>query len=192
MLLLDISQAIGQISALTGRFLSSDSQLEMCDPARDIILLRTLTGGFSRQDGENLYTFINAYFSDFHPALPIIHKSTFDAGSTPHAMVKAMGAIGSMYTTSSTSDEDMKSQYRYEGQMMWKASCYELERLVSVDIKVYKCKLSISVRELLLIISHSDSRRSSEDQVFLGSGLMVVVHNLWHIQWRRQTNIQIT
>lgn len=136
MLLLDVSQGIGQTPACTGRFLSSDSQLETCDPARDVISLPTLTGGFSRQDGENLYTFINAYFSDFHPALPIIHKSTFDAGSAPHAMAKAMGAIGSMYTVSSTSDEDMKSQHRYEGQMLWKASCYELERLVSDSLTV--------------------------------------------------------
>lgn len=59
--------------------------------------LSTATDGFSMPTADILDSSLDFYFQFFHPILPFIHKSTFDARNTPSPLLLAMCLVGLSY-----------------------------------------------------------------------------------------------
>lgn len=59
--------------------------------------LSTATGGISMPTVDILDSSLDFYFQFFHPILPFIHKSTFDARNTPSPLLLAMCLVGLSY-----------------------------------------------------------------------------------------------
>ncbi|SPJ77042.1 uncharacterized protein FTOL_06268 [Fusarium torulosum] len=57
----------------------------------------TATDGISMPTLDILDSSLDFYFQFFHPILPVIHKSTFDARSTPNPLLLAMCLVGLSY-----------------------------------------------------------------------------------------------
>jgi hypothetical protein len=59
--------------------------------------LSTATNGISMPTVDILDSSLDFYFQSFHPILPFIHKSTFDARNTPSPLLLAMCLVGLSY-----------------------------------------------------------------------------------------------
>jgi hypothetical protein len=74
--------------------------------------------------------YMESYFINFHPALPILHQPSTSPGRTPPAMLKVIVAIGCLYKGRRKSSQDCENLRRL-GQGLWRSGGYELEKFVS-------------------------------------------------------------
>lgn len=96
-----------------------------------IVFLRLLCL-YRSSNGETVATHIKAYFENFHPSLPILHRPTFTISSTPKPLLTITAVIGSLYCVfphdNTDSDEGRAcNQWR---ETVWENGYLELQRLV--------------------------------------------------------------
>lgn len=73
--------------------------------------------------------FMESYFTHFHPALPILHRTAVTP-STPPIMLRVVVAIGCLYAGRRKTTDDRDRFYQLS-QDLWRSGGYELEALVS-------------------------------------------------------------
>jgi hypothetical protein len=78
------------------------------------------------------FNYIQSYITYFHPSLPILHLPTIDSHSTPPILLKAVMAIGSMYSTNRSQPLDILDINANPNlsQELWRSGCFELETFV--------------------------------------------------------------
>ncbi|KAK2599058.1 hypothetical protein QQS21_005464 [Conoideocrella luteorostrata] len=76
----------------------------------------------------NAHILIAAYWEHFHPALPILHRATFNM-QEPSLLVEIVVAVGSIYMATTLEGDSAASCLRM-GQNLWEAGCNECQNLV--------------------------------------------------------------
>lgn len=106
-------------------------------------------------------THIQSYLTYFHPSLPIIHPASLNSHSTPPILLKAVVAIGCMYSASRAQPQDVlqSNANRELGQELWRSGCFELESFVRryQGSNCKKCKLIF----LIQVEKHRPRMRTS-------------------------------
>ncbi|KAH6711724.1 hypothetical protein BKA61DRAFT_611480 [Leptodontidium sp. MPI-SDFR-AT-0119] len=78
---------------------------------------------------EEIANHVESYFSNFHPALPILHRPSFSQSETTPIMLKIMVAIGSLYSGRRKVSSDSVRLHQMS-QDLWRSGSYELGILV--------------------------------------------------------------
>jgi hypothetical protein len=80
------------------------------------------------------YNYIQSYTTYFHPSLPILHLPTLSSNSTPPILLKAVVAIGCMYSANRAQPLDVLDGMSSGNlsQELWRTGCFELETFVSL------------------------------------------------------------
>lgn len=96
-------------------------------------ILQKLTFKRSSLSDAAKFTHIQSYLTYFHPSLPVIHPASLNSHSTPPILLKAVVAIGCMYSASRAQPLDVlqSNANRELGQELWRSGCFELESFVS-------------------------------------------------------------
>ncbi|ETS84132.1 hypothetical protein PFICI_02157 [Pestalotiopsis fici W106-1] len=76
---------------------------------------------------------VNAYFEYFHPALPLVHRSTFLTSSPPKLLVDIIVAIGLLYSAETPGLGHAKAACVKKSQSLWRQGVDELNRRASYD-----------------------------------------------------------
>lgn len=78
-------------------------------------------------------TNITAYFTYFHPVLPLIHRPTFLNSSPPKLLVDIIVAIGLLYSADTSGHDHLKIACIKKSQDLWRTGVDELNRRASYD-----------------------------------------------------------
>ncbi|KAH6662353.1 hypothetical protein B0J14DRAFT_287961 [Halenospora varia] len=80
--------------------------------------------------------FMESYFTHFHPALPILHRTAVTP-STPPIMLRVVVAIGCLYAGRRKTTDD-RDRFHQLSQDLWRSGGYELEALVINDRQLFR------------------------------------------------------
>ncbi|KAF8857055.1 hypothetical protein BDZ45DRAFT_449718 [Acephala macrosclerotiorum] len=75
---------------------------------------------------------VQSYIAYFHPSLPILHLASLNPHSTPPILLKAVLAIGCLYSASRAQSADLldTKASRNLSQELWRGGCFDLETFV--------------------------------------------------------------
>ncbi|CAG8940269.1 unnamed protein product [Penicillium salamii] len=80
--------------------------------------------------GSGEETYVKQYFEHFHPSFPLLHRPTFTMSSAPKLLLKAVNAIGSLFSPNLYDHRETEFVEHWR-QDMWQTGQEELQQMVS-------------------------------------------------------------
>lgn len=115
---------------------------------------RELTGGHRHRTHGDTASYIKAYFENFHPAFPLLHRPTFSISSSPEILINIVAVIGSLYSTPSNSSDLEACQWRRD---TWKRGSRHLHDMVILQNPIRPLTALIYYRSPLMAVKFEKS-----------------------------------